>query len=54
MGTHKECISYKKGICLHKDAPRLLLGTALCILDYERHDPRIPSICLLQTKKGLL
>jgi hypothetical protein len=47
--TKQNCISYKNGRCLHQAAPRRLFGPALCILDHDNPDPRIPAGCALQT-----
>ena len=47
---NQNCTSFLNGKCLHQAAPRRMLGTADCILNWPNSDARVMIQCVLQTR----
>lgn len=48
MPTNINCQCYRKGQCMHADAPRGWFRRTLCVLEFPPTDPRTPNGCALQ------
>ena len=48
MPTNINCQCYRKGQCMHADAPRFWFRRTLCVLEFPPTDPRTLLGCALQ------